>query len=72
MCVCVSVCVCKVGIQFVVLYPPKRAHDLPPLAGLCTKSHFNPPGDIPEQLAAYIAQALSMALFILGTHFVAG
>ena len=36
----------------------------------CT--HENPPGDIPEQLAAYSAHALSTALFLLGTHFAAG
>ena len=28
--------------------------------------------DIPEQLAAYSAHALSTALFMLGTHFAAG
>ena len=28
--------------------------------------------DIPEQLAAYSAQALSTALLMLGTHFAAG
>ena len=32
-------------------------------------NHFNPPGDIPEQLAAYSAHALSTALFMLDTHF---
>ena len=31
---CVCVCVCKgKGIRFIVLYPPKCSHDLPPLAG---------------------------------------
>ena len=35
----------------------------------CTHGNlFNPPGDIPEQLAAYKSQVLSTALFILGTH----
>ena len=39
----------------------------------CTHGiHFNPPGDIPEQLAAYSAHSLSTALFMLGTHFAAG
>ena len=33
----------------------------------CTyRNHFNPPGDIPEQLAAYSAHTLSTALFMLG------
>ena len=32
-------------------------------------NHFNPPSDIPEQLASYSAQALSTALLTLGTHF---
>ena len=31
-------------------------------------NHFDPPRDIPEQLAAYSAQTLSTALFMLGTH----
>ena len=35
-------------------------------------NHFNPPRDIPEQLAAYSAQALITALFMLGIHFAAG
>ena len=52
--------------------PPKRLHDLPPLAGLYTRKPFQFPGDIPEQLAAYSAQALSTALFMLGIHFAAG
>ena len=34
--------------------------------------HFNPPIDIPEQLAAYSSQARSTALLKLGTHFAAG
>ena len=39
----------------------------------CTHgNHFNPAGDIPEQLAAYSAHALSSALFMIGTHFAAG
>ena len=39
----------------------------------CTHGkHFNSPGDIPEQLAAFSAHALSTALFMLGTHFAAG
>ena len=39
----------------------------------CTHgNHFNPPGDIPEQLAAYSAHALSTALLMLGSHFSAG
>ena len=38
----------------------------------CTHgNHFNTPGDIPEQLAAYSAHALSTALFMPGTHFAA-
>ena len=32
------------GIQFRVLYPPKRSHDLPPLAGLYTRKPFQSPG----------------------------
>ena len=61
------------GIRFIVLYPPKCSHDLPPLARHCTyRNHFNPPGDIPEQLAAYSAHTLRTALFMLGTHFAAG
>ena len=35
-------------------------------------NHFNPPRDIPEQLAAYSTQALSTALLMLGAHFAAG
>ena len=62
------------GIRFfIVLYPPKRSHDLPPLAGTVhTETISFSPGDIPEQLAAYSAHALSTALFMLGTHFAAG
>ena len=48
-----------------VLYPPKRSHDLPPLARLYTQKPFQYPRDIPDQLAAYSAQALSTALFML-------
>ena len=29
---------------FIVLYPPKRSHDLPPLAGLYTRKPFQSPG----------------------------
>ena len=43
-----------------------------PLAGLYTRKPFQSPGDIPEQLAAYSAQALSTALLMLGTHFAVG
>ena len=57
------------GIRFIVLYPPKRSHNLPPLAGLYTLKPFNPPRDIPEQLAAYSAHALSTALFMLDARF---
>ena len=53
------------------MYPPKCSHDLPPLAGLYTRKSFQSPGDIPEQLAAFSAQALSTA-FMLCTHFAAG
>ena len=53
------------GIQFIVLYPPKRSHDLPLLAGLYTQKPFQSP--IAEQLAAYSAHTLSTALFMLGT-----
>ena len=60
------------GILCIVLYPPKCSHDLPPLAGLYTRKPFESPRDIPEQLAAYSAHALSTALFILGTHFADG
>ena len=34
----------KKGIRFRVLYPPVRSHDLPPLAGLCTRKPFQSPG----------------------------
>ena len=54
------------------MYPPKCSHYLPPLAGLYTRKPFQSPRDIPEQLAAYSAQALSTALLMLGTHFAAG
>ena len=65
--------VCKgKGIRFIVLYPPKRSHDLPSLAGLYTRKPFQSPRDVLEQLAAYSAQALSTALLIIGTHSAAG
>ena len=32
------------GIRFIVLYPPKCSHDLPPLAGLYTRKPFQSPG----------------------------
>ena len=32
------------GIWFIVLYPPKHLHDLPPLAGLYTRKPFQSPG----------------------------
>ena len=51
------------GIRFIVLYPLKCLHDLPPLA----RNHFNPLRDIPEHLAAYSAEALSTSLLMLGT-----
>ena len=60
------------GIRFIVLYPPKCSHNLPPLVGLYTRKTFQSPRDIPEQLVAYRAQALSTALLMLGTHFAAG
>ena len=31
------------GIRFIVLYPPKCSHDLPPLAGLYTRIPFQSP-----------------------------
>ena len=31
------------GIRFTVLYPPKCSHDLPPLAGLYTRTPFQSP-----------------------------
>ena len=34
---------CLKGIQFIVLYPPKCSHDLPPLAGLYTQKPFQSP-----------------------------
>ena len=44
-----------------------------PSSHCASGNHFNPPRDIPEQLAAYSAQALSTALLIvLDTHFSAG
>ena len=39
---------------------------------MCVFMELAERGDIPEQLAAYSAQALSTALFMLGTHFAAG
>ena len=57
------------GIRFIVLYPPKCSHDLPPLAGTVhTETISIPPRDIPEQLAAYSAQALSTALLMLDAN----
>ena len=32
------------GFRFIVLYPPKRSQDLPPLAGLYTRKPFQSPG----------------------------
>ena len=32
------------GIRFIVLYPPKCSHNLPPLAGLYTRKPFQSPG----------------------------
>ena len=32
------------GIGFLVLYPPKCSHNLPPLAGLYTRKPFQSPG----------------------------
>ena len=62
------------GIRFIVLYPLKCSHDLLSLAGLYTRKPFQSPRDIPEQLAAYSALALTLstALLMLGTHFAAG
>ena len=59
-------------IQFIVLYPPKRSHDLPPLAGLYTRKPFQSPEGYSRAAAAYSTQALSTALLMLGTHFAAG
>ena len=59
------------GIRFIVLYPPKCSNNLLSLAGLYTRKPFQSPRDIPEQLAAYSAQALSTALLMLGTYFAA-
>ena len=36
------------GIRFIVLYPPKRSHVLPPLAGLYTWKRFQSPGGYPR------------------------
>ena len=52
------------SIRFIVLYPLKCSHNLPSLAGT-VHTETNPPRDIPEQLAAYSAQALSNALLML-------
>ena len=62
------------GIRYIVLYPPKCSHGLPPLAGLYTWKPLQSPEDIPEQQAAYTnsAQALSTTSSMLGTHFTAG
>ena len=32
------------GIQFIVLYPPKRSHDLPPLVGTVHTETISIPG----------------------------
>ena len=31
------------GVRFIVLYPPKCSHDLPPLAGLYIQTPFQSP-----------------------------
>ena len=48
------ICVCMYkGVGFIVLYPPECSHDLPPLAGLYTRTLFQSPRDNPERLVAY-------------------
>ena len=40
---CWFICIRIKGIRFIVLYPPKCSHDLPPLAGLYTRKPFQSP-----------------------------
>ena len=63
------------GIWFIVLYPPKRSHNLPPLAGMYTRKPFQSPGGYSRatgSITEILAHALSTAIFMLGTHFAAG
>ena len=61
------------GIRFIVFVSTKMFTRPSFPSRHCThRIHFNPPRDIPEQLAAYSAQALSTVLLMLGTHFSAG
>ena len=53
------------GIRFRVLYPPKRSHDLPPLAGTVHTETISIPRGIFQSNWQHI-------LFMLGTHFAAG
>ena len=60
------------GIRFIVLYPPKRSHKLPPLAGPVHTETISIPRGIFQSNSEHIAHnALSTALFMLGTHFAA-
>ena len=43
-CLCTTYYIKGKGIWFIALYPPKRSHDLPPLAGLYTRKPFQSPG----------------------------
>ena len=61
------------GIWFIVLYPPKCSHDLPPLAGTVHTETISIPWGIFQSNWHHIAHThLSTALFMLGTHFAAG
>ena len=77
-CVCMYVrmyvymhaCMYIKGIRFIVLYPPKRSHDLPPLAGTVHTETISIPREIFQSNWQHIAHnTLSTALFMLGTPF---
>ena len=46
------------GIQFIVLYPPKRSHDLPPLAGTVHTETISIPRGIFQSNWQHIAHTL--------------
>ena len=70
--VCMHVCVCKRYSVYSLVSTEVLTRPSSPSRHCTYRNHFNPPGDIPEQLAAYSAHTLSTALFMLGTHFAAG
>ena len=58
------------GIRFIVLYPPRCSHDLPPLAGLYTRKPFQSPEGY-SKAAGSIKRTSSKHCLIIGTHFAA-